>query len=171
MIRCEYYFNTDLIDMFIGDPLRVLEIVNRFLHKDAISVQLPLESICNHRKVRIKHYKEALRHLQDKNILFDWKWILGDNCPHIIVPDGFYLVNPKYIRHINKTQFKKYLKYTERKLLDDSRKHIVNEYWAVNLVPEYSGDEFGGIYVSGYNVVTKYNPDTINKPIFSDCFI
>lgn len=168
MIVCNSYFNTELIRIFGGSTtLQVLEVIDRFLHKDAISVQLPLESICYNRKVMIRHYKEAIRFLQSKEVIFNWKYILGDNYPHITVPDDFYLVNPKYIRHINKTQFKKYIKRTGDKLLDTSRKYIVNEYWAVNLIPVYSGDEYGGFYVKGYEITTEYNPDTINRPIFS----
>ena len=168
MVRCKSYFNTELIRMFGGGTtLQVLEVIDRFLHKDAISVQLPLESICYHRKVMIRHYKESIRFLQNKEIIFNWKYILGDNYPHIIIPDDFYLVNPKYISHINKTQFKKYLKNTKQKLLDINNNYTINEYWAVNLIPVYSGDEYGGFYVEGYDVVTDYNPNTIYKQTLS----
>ena len=168
MINCDSYFNTKLIRMFGGgSTLKVLEVIDRFLHKDAINVPLSLEDICYHKKVTIRHYKEALRFLQDKEIIFNWKCLLGDKYPHIIVPDDFYLVNPKYIRHINKTQFKKYLKNTKHKLLDINNNYVVNEHWAVNLIPIYSGDEYGGFYIEGYDIITDYEPNTINKPVFS----
>lgn len=168
MVRCKSYFNTELIRLFGASyELKMLEIIDRFLGDDAISVRLSLEDICNHRKVMIRHYKEALRFLQNKEIIFSWKQIIGDNYPHIIVPDDIYLVNPKYIRHINKTQFKKYLKRTANKIADTNIKCVVNEYWAVNLIPHYLGDEYGGCYIDYYNISTEYNPNIINKPIFS----
>ena len=36
-----------------------------------------------------------------------------------------------------------------------------------NLIRVYGGDEYGGFYVKGYEITTEYNPDTINRPIFS----
>ena len=70
MVRCRSCFNTELIRMFGGgDNLALLEIIDRFLNDDAISVQLDIESICNHRKVLIRHYKNALNFLQDKEII------------------------------------------------------------------------------------------------------
>ena len=168
MVRCKSYFNTELIRLFGASyELKMLEIIDRFLSDDAISVQFDIESICNHRKVMIRHYKEALKFLQNKGIVFSWKWLIGDDCPHLIIPDNIYLVNPKYICHINKTQFKKYLKRTANRIADTSRRHIVDKYWAANLIPIYSGDEYGGCYVERYKITTEYNPDTINKPIFS----
>lgn len=168
MIRCRSYFNTELIRIFCsGNNLVLLEIIDRFLDDDAISVRLDIESICNHKKVLIRHYNESLKFLQDKEIIFNWKWLIGDDCPHLIIPDNIYLVNPKYIRHINRTQFKKYLKRTANKIADTSRRHIVDKYWAANLIPVYGGDEYGGFYVKGYEITTEYNPDTINRPIFS----
>lgn len=168
MIRCKSYFNTELIRLFGASyELKMLEIIDRFLGDNAISVRLSLEDICNHRKVIIRHYKEALNFLQNKEIIFNWKWLIGDDCPHLIIPDNIYLVNPKYIRHINRTQFKKYLKNTASKIADTSRKYIVDSHWAANLIPVYGGDEYGGFYVKGYEITTEYNPDTINRPIFS----
>lgn len=168
MVRCKSYFNTKLIRLFsAGYELKMLEIIDRFLGNNAISVRLPLEDICNHRKVIIRHYKAALDFLQRNNIIFNWKQIIGYNYSNIIVPNDIYLVNPEYIRHINKTQFKKYLKRTANKIADTNTKCVVDEYWAVNLIPNYVGDEIGGFYIDSYKITTEYNVDCINKPIFS----
>ena len=168
MVRCKSYFNTELIRLFGANyELKMLEIIDRFLAEDGISVRLPLEDICYHRKVMIKRYRAALDFLQSKNIIFSWKWLIGDDCPHLIIPDDIYLVNPKYIRHINKTQFKKYLKNTASKIADTSRKYIVDSHWAVNLIPNYVGDEYGGFNIDSYKITTEYDVDGIDKPIFS----
>ena len=168
MVKCKSYFNTELIRLFSsGSTLNLLEIIDRFLDDNSISVRLSLDNICNHKKVLIKHYKESLRFLQDKEIIFDWKHILKDKYPHIIIPDDMYLVNPNYIRHINKTQFKKYLKRTANKIKDTNWRCVVDEHWVVNLIPIYYGDEYGGFCVGDYDINTEYNPNTINKPVFS----
>lgn len=168
MIRCKSYFNTKLIRMFgAGYELKMLEIIDRFLGDNAISVRLSLKDICSHSKVMIRRYKAALDFLQRNNIIFNWKQLIGYNHPNIIVPDDMYLVNPEYIRHINKTQFKKYLKRTANKIADTNTKCVVDEYWAVNLIPNYVGDEIGGFYIDSYKITTEYEVNGINKPIFS----
>lgn len=167
MILCKYYFNTELLKTVNGYELYVLEAVNRFLDDDGISVQLPINNICYNRKVLIRRYREAIKRLESENVLIDWKIILN-NFSHINVPDDFYLVNPNYIRHINKTKFKEYLKYTERRILDTTKKFTVNKYWAVHLIPNYAGDEFGGIYTDSYTVTTESDERKhTNKSILS----